>query len=65
VRSPGALPPACAFRELTPVRSPAVRSPGRPDALVGQRIYEPGDSGFERELAARMAELDRKKQGRE
>jgi putative ATPase len=32
-----------------------------PDALVGQRIYEPGDSGFERELAARMAELERRK----
>ena len=29
-----------------------------PDALVGQRIYEPTDSGFERELAERRAALD-------
>ncbi len=32
-----------------------------PDALVGQRIYEPSDSGFERELAERRAALDAKK----
>jgi putative ATPase len=32
-----------------------------PDELVGTRLYEPSDSGFERELAARRAELDRKK----
>jgi len=32
-----------------------------PDALVGQRIYEPSDSGFERELAERRAELDAKR----
>lgn len=29
-----------------------------PDAIVGERIYEPSDSGFERELAERRAELD-------
>jgi len=29
-----------------------------PDALVGERIYEPTDSGFERELAERRAALD-------
>lgn len=29
-----------------------------PDALVGERIYEPSDSGFERELAERRAALD-------
>jgi putative ATPase len=28
-----------------------------PEQLVGARIYEPGDSGFERELAARLAAL--------
>ena len=28
-----------------------------PDALRGTRFYEPTDSGFERELAARLAEL--------
>jgi putative ATPase len=32
-----------------------------PDAIVGERIYEPGDSGFERELAARRAEIVAKK----
>ena len=32
-----------------------------PDQLVGTKIYEPADSGFERELAARMAELARKR----
>jgi putative ATPase len=32
-----------------------------PDALVGERIYEPSDSGFEAELARRRTELDRKK----
>jgi putative ATPase len=32
-----------------------------PDALVGERIYEPSDSGFERELAERRAELDKKR----
>ena len=32
-----------------------------PDALVGERIYEPSDSGFEAELARRRAELDEKK----
>jgi putative ATPase len=35
-----------------------------PDALVGQRIYEPSDSGFEAELAARLAEIERKKRER-
>ncbi len=29
-----------------------------PDALVGERIYEPAESGFERELAERRAALD-------
>jgi replication-associated recombination protein RarA len=29
-----------------------------PDALVGERIYDPTDSGFERELAERRAALD-------
>ncbi len=28
-----------------------------PDQLVGETIYEPSDSGFERELAARRAAL--------
>jgi putative ATPase len=32
-----------------------------PDELVGETIYEPSDSGFERELAARRAELARRK----
>ena len=32
-----------------------------PDALVGSRIYEPSDSGFEAELARRRAALDAKK----
>ena len=32
-----------------------------PDALVGERIYDPSDSGFEAELARRRAELDEKK----
>lgn len=32
-----------------------------PDQLVGTKLYEPADSGFERELAARMAELERKR----
>lgn len=34
-----------------------------PEQLVGAKIYEPGDSGFERELAARLAALrERKRQ---
>jgi len=32
-----------------------------PDALVGETIYEPSDSGFEKELAARRAELAQRK----
>jgi putative ATPase len=32
-----------------------------PDQLVGTRLYEPSDSGFEAELAKRRAELDAKK----
>ncbi len=32
-----------------------------PEQLVGERIYEPSDSGFERELAARLAEVERKR----
>jgi len=32
-----------------------------PDAIVGERIYEPSDSGFEAELAARRAALDKKR----
>jgi putative ATPase len=32
-----------------------------PDALVGERIYEPSDSGFEAELKQRRAEIDAKK----
>jgi putative ATPase len=32
-----------------------------PDALVGERIYEPADSGFEAELLRRRAELDAKR----
>jgi putative ATPase len=32
-----------------------------PDQLIGTKLYEPADSGFERELAARMAELARKR----
>ena len=35
-----------------------------PDALVGTRIYEPSDSGFEAELARRRADLDAKKKPR-
>jgi putative ATPase len=35
-----------------------------PEALVGERIYEPSDSGFEAELAARLAEIERKKRER-
>jgi putative ATPase len=35
-----------------------------PDALVGERIYEPSDSGFEQELAARLAAIAAKKQQR-
>jgi putative ATPase len=35
-----------------------------PDALVGERIYDPSDSGFEKELAARRQAIDaRKKAG--
>jgi putative ATPase len=34
-----------------------------PDALVGEKIYEPGDSGFEKELAARLAALRAKRDG--
>ena len=33
-----------------------------PEQLVGAKIYEPGDSGFERELAARLAALREQKQ---
>jgi putative ATPase len=32
-----------------------------PDALVGERIYEPSDSGFERELRERLAAIEEKK----
>ena len=32
-----------------------------PDALAGERIYEPSDSGFEAELAARRAAIDARK----
>ncbi len=32
-----------------------------PDALVGERIYEPMDSGFERELRERRATLDERR----
>ncbi|HSD90927.1 MAG TPA: replication-associated recombination protein A [Kofleriaceae bacterium] len=35
-----------------------------PDQLVGTKIYEPSDSGFERELAARRAEIDAKRRGK-
>ena len=35
-----------------------------PDALVGERIYEPSDSGFEAELARRRALLDDRKKPR-
>jgi putative ATPase len=35
-----------------------------PDELTAERIYEPSDSGFESELAARLAELRRRKDGR-
>ncbi|MEO8704830.1 MAG: replication-associated recombination protein A, partial [Kofleriaceae bacterium] len=34
-----------------------------PDAIVGETIYEPSDSGFERELAARLAAIQAKKRG--
>ncbi len=36
-----------------------------PDALVGERIYEPADSGFERELAERRALLDSQRADRQ
>src|SRR5580704_17330190 len=32
-----------------------------PDAIVGEQIYTPGDAGFEHELAARYAALQKKK----
>jgi len=35
-----------------------------PDQLIGTKIYEPSDSGFERELAARLAEIERKRSGK-
>jgi putative ATPase len=35
-----------------------------PDALIGTRIYEPTDSGFEAELARRRADLDARKKPR-
>lgn len=35
-----------------------------PDELIGERIYEPSDSGFEAELAARRAALDEAKKPR-
>ena len=34
-----------------------------PDAIVGERIYEPMDSGFERELRERRAQLDAVRKG--
>jgi putative ATPase len=34
-----------------------------PDKLVGTKIYEPSDSGFEAELAKRREELERKRRG--
>ena len=34
-----------------------------PEPLVGQRIYQPTDAGFEAELAARLAELAARKRG--
>jgi len=34
-----------------------------PDQLVGERIYDPSDSGFEQELAERRAAIDAKKRG--
>ncbi|MBA3550113.1 MAG: replication-associated recombination protein A [Nannocystis sp.] len=36
-----------------------------PDALVGERIYEPADSGFEKELAERRAVLDQQRAERD
>jgi len=35
-----------------------------PDALIGEQIYEPCDSGFEAELAKRFAEIQAKKRPR-
>ena len=32
-----------------------------PDELVGSKIYEPSDSGFEKELAARLADIQNKR----
>ena len=32
-----------------------------PDASAGAKVYEPSDSGFEAELAARLADLEKKK----
>jgi len=34
-----------------------------PDALVGERLYQPTASGFEAELAARLAEIEKKRGG--
>jgi putative ATPase len=35
-----------------------------PDELVGERIYQPSDSGFETELARRLAEIEARKRSR-
>jgi putative ATPase len=32
-----------------------------PDQLIGSKLYEPSDSGFERELAARLSEITNKR----
>ena len=36
-----------------------------PDALAGERFYEPSDSGDERDIAARLAEWRRRREGGE
>ncbi|MDB4957571.1 MAG: ATPase central domain protein [Myxococcales bacterium] len=34
-----------------------------PDELVGSKLYEPSDSGFEKELAARLGEIEKRRRG--
>jgi putative ATPase len=36
-----------------------------PDALVGERIYRPSDSGFEAELASRLVAAEDRKKSRQ
>jgi putative ATPase len=40
----------------TATRAPSSTSSASPDVIADSRFYEPSDRGFEREVAARMAE---------